>query len=90
MRRILFLVLAGIASFSAAFFFLTAGGSSAQETGSPTTDPTQLAPTPEVIAVAMAQETTANNCLDCHSDAERLQAVAEEPEEVVSLNEGSG
>lgn len=30
------------------------------------------------------------NCIDCHSDAELLQEVAEEEEVVESLNEGSG
>lgn len=32
----------------------------------------------------------ASNCLDCHSNAEQLQLLAEEPEEVESLSEGPG
>ena len=30
------------------------------------------------------------NCIDCHSDAELLQQIAEEPEVVEAPNEGSG
>jgi len=43
--------------------------------------------------VAMLPEVTPEvdqNCIDCHSDAELLQEVAEEEEVVEKLSEGSG
>lgn len=47
---------------------------------------------PLTVAQANLDETNplASNCLDCHTDAVRLQELAEEEEVVESLSEGSG
>lgn len=39
---------------------------------------------------ALPAEPPANHCLECHSNAERLQQLAEEEEVAPSLSEGSG
>lgn len=39
---------------------------------------------------AMAEEQPDSNCVACHSNQEDLQRLAEQPEETVSLSEGSG
>ncbi len=47
----------------------------------------ELAATGQLVALLPPQDAA---CVDCHKDAERLQQLAEEPEETVKLSEGSG
>lgn len=50
----------------------------------------ELAATGQLVALLPAAQLQDTACVDCHKNAERLQQLAEAPEEKVKLSEGSG
>ena len=106
MRRIsVILSLIGTFAIIIGLLFVSSAGSSASDAVEPNSGVEVEAPA-NVSDVDMQQSTTQdapvtvaqlppptpqdNACVDCHSDAERLQLVAEEEVVTASLNEGSG
>ena len=100
-RALVFLGLLVVATFVVTF--AACGAPQAADTPIPA-QPTQAATRPPDTAVAPTQATTAPpptednpvaegpdaNCIDCHTDQERLMAVAKVVQETEDLSEGDG